>query len=170
MKKRTLSFIVCFLLFLTKGEAQKLTETEIDSINWKIFNFLQAKVEAAINVESEIILLVLQTDSSGNFSCVHLLADNENRDKVFQALNKFSTKDFSGWKPKDLKNMTVVVPIYGNSYYPKKKNTYADMIFWQMSYAGEGSKIIRQDDKSILLSGILWMPKGKGHGNETKMN
>lgn len=171
MKTKTLLIGLFFAFFLTlHGKAQKLTQPEIDSINWKIFDFLQAKVEAANSVESEIILIVLQTDSNSNFTNIRLLADDGNRDKVYDALSKFSIKDFAGWTPKYFKNMAIIVPVYGNSYYPKKKNNYADMVFGQMSYAGEGSKIIRQDEKSILLSGILWMPKGKGHGDETKMD
>lgn len=171
MKTRTLLIVLFFAFFLAlEGKAQKLTQPEIDSINWKIFDFLQAKVEAAKSVESEIILVVLQIDSSGNLSTVRLLADSENRDKVYEALIKLTPTDFGEWKSKNFKNMTVIVPVYGNSYYPKKKNNYADMVFGQMSYAGEGSKIIKQDKTSILLSGILWMPKGKGHGDKTKMN
>lgn len=171
MKKRALFIVVYFILFLSlKGESQKLAQPEIDSINWRIFDFLQANVEAAESVESEIILIVLQTDSNSHFCSISLLSDDKNQDRVYEALTKLSFKHFADCKLKDFKSMTIVIPVYGNSYYPKKKNNYADLIFGHMTYAGEGSKIVKQDEKSVLFSGILWMPNGKGHGNETKIN
>jgi hypothetical protein len=158
--KNLLIFPICAMLFTLQLEAQKLSTTEIDSINWKIFDFLQKKVEAASSIESELILVVLQTDSLSSISSIHLLADKENRDKVFDALSRFSTHDFYGWKPKYFRNMSIIIPVYGNSYYPKNKDNYADKIFGEMSFAGEKSKIIYQDKSSVMLSGILWMPKG----------
>ena len=163
-----ISLLLLILLPAFQTRAQKLTQPEIDTLNWKIYDFLQEKVEAATSVESELILVVLQTDSTSNFSCIRLLADDKNRDRVYKALSQLRVSDFDGWKPADLKNMSIVIPVYGSSYYPKKKNNYADMIFGDITYAGDNAKIRQQDKTSVLLSGILWMPNGKGHGDETK--
>jgi hypothetical protein len=161
MLLKKILFIAAFCLLLSRGNTQSLSKSEMDRVQYTIYHFMLENSPLIDSTESEIIMVVLIADSAGKISGIRLLADDQNRGKSYVILSKMTSETFSNLKFKRMGIHTIVVPFYSNSSNPRLKNNYADSIFWDTTFAGENGKIIADNGKSVLLSGIYYGHKGR---------
>jgi hypothetical protein len=161
-RKKFVLVFLCMLFFFVRSNAQKFTSADIDSIQWKIYDYLQTHQQKEYDsIPSEVVLVILQTDSQSRISSIHLMADERNKSVAYQMLSKMIIADLKGWHPKDFGNRSVIVPVYSMGI--KLNSNYADRSFWDMSWSGYMGYIVNPDQKySVMLSGVMYTPPPKG--------
>ena len=156
-QKRAAVLFYCFILTFN-CKSQSFSKNDIDSIQFKIFNYLQTHETPLFDsTYSEIILVILQTDAKSNFSGIHLLADGKNKGTAYRILSKMTINDLKDWHPQNFPNKSIIVPVYSTRV--SREYNYADSSFWDMKWAATSGYIVNKDQRfSVMLSGISYYP------------
>jgi len=72
---------------------------------------LVKRVNYGNTAPSEAFLCLLDIDSSGKISDVHLLADERNKDSAFAIFSRMRPSDFGDWQVKKCQGKTILIPI-----------------------------------------------------------
>jgi hypothetical protein len=159
MKGRRKQVLMLFSLFIgVAASSQNFKKTDIDSVQWKIYDYLQSHQKGSYDsVKSEVLLVILETDVDSRVSKIHLLVDESNKGPAYDMLSKMTVADLKGWNPEHFKNKSIMVPVYSRGIHAE--TTYADNSFWQTSWSGAAGYIVNKDQKySVMLSGIMYTP------------
>jgi hypothetical protein len=59
----------------------------------------------------EFIICLLDIDTTGTVSNIHLLADDKNKDSTYSYLSRMTGNAFKNWKFEKCKNKTIAIPL-----------------------------------------------------------
>ena len=103
------------LLFIANARAQDQVEKDIKTLHYIINSFLEKTDDYYKGRKSEVVLMILEFDSTGIVKDIHLLGDSKNVDSSYLILQTIEPKDFSGIKFISWRNKAINLPIYSLS-------------------------------------------------------
>src|SRR5437870_9666855 len=113
MKKVFFLLLICGLCWSCVVNPQTFQKNEIDSVQWKIYDFLQThQKDQYDSTKSEVILVIIATNDKSRLATVNLLSDDKNKGVLYELLSQMTVADFKGWFPKNFTNGTIMVPVY----------------------------------------------------------
>lgn len=165
--KSTLFQIGIQLVLIFSGNTQSLSNHEIWSLQSSLIKFLENRdTPPAIGKvrNSELIMIMLETDSNGKVSGISFLSDEKNKDSTYAILSKLTPIDFKNWQAKDCKSKVIIMPIFSNGVTPDKedgvfvKGIYADKIFWDLLWSVQRPAKIMKENGRVILANPLNYP------------
>lgn len=106
-------FILFVFTFLYSSIYSQVT---IDKESMTLYNcingFLTKADKYSENRKSEAILMLLEVDSNGSISKIHLLADNNNIDSSYSILTRMKPENFTPEQFGKWKNKIINLPVY----------------------------------------------------------
>jgi len=110
-KAKILQLAACLFIYFS-GHTQNGSGKELTQLQTIIFDFLSSR-DSNTNTErpSEFILCLLNIDSSGRVSDIHLLADDKNKDSAYNILSRMEPAAFKSWKEEKHKGKTIIIPV-----------------------------------------------------------
>ena len=155
-----LSGFLCVLLFNFSSEAQQPSDREILKLHLLLQDYLNTNQSPArqLHRSSEILLLMLDIDSIGYVSGVHLLADARNQDSVGSVLSKLNVTDFNRWHLENCSNKMLVLPIFGSAVDPVTPNSeYASRLFFDVLWSRQQPRtVLHKEGQVIFLSTYVY--------------
>lgn len=100
------------ILFYSSVRSQRLLDKEIASLHNTIERFLEKSDKYYEMRKPEIIFLILEIDSSGSVSDIHLLGDKENLDSTYPILKRIKAENFIAGQYIKWKNKVLSLPVY----------------------------------------------------------
>jgi hypothetical protein len=168
--KKLIVVILTQVLVVSVVNSQNITTRQVGLIHSSIYQFLDDNAPAIDSANSEFMFVVLLTDSMSRITEVHILADEMNKTYGFPILQKLSPIIFKDIHLENFSGKTIVVPVYmpgidNKPAYANRKPNCADLTLWELPLYGDSPSIVKENYRSVLTSGVMFLYTPKIHCN-----
>ena len=146
------------------AHTQTLSWSEAYRLNFTIETYLRDHDTSPPVRNPELLTIMLETDSTGQVSGIHLYADTQNVDSSYAILSRLTIQDFSKWKVPACSNRILIIPIYsaGVGQYSNEAK-FADKVFRDVYRdIQRPTRVMHEKGRSVFMSPIIYLPQGKG--------
>lgn len=123
--KKLLIFIPLFIAH--NIWAQRMSDEYSDTLGAIVHDYMYLRDKPDDKRSAEMLILFLESDSSGKINGIHILADQKNLGSTYNALKDISPQAFENWKVPLFKNKVIILAIYTYSESQAKIN-YVDLM------------------------------------------
>jgi hypothetical protein len=117
-----IGLLILFASLFRTGSAQSFTKKDLRSLHSIIAIYLGDQENLRDRISpSEYVVCYLNIDSFGKVNKIHLLADESNRDSIYNYLHRMTPALFKEFKSDSCKNKTIMLPVIsiGNGESPE---------------------------------------------------
>lgn len=145
------------MLAATLASGQTLTNRELRELDSIMTANLLKRDKPTADRFSEIIVLVVKTDSSGQVSSMNILSDQKEPGATCELLQRTNLELFAGWRSRKAVNKYILMPIYSFGY--QQKDNYADTMFSDLLRRSQRPFGVRSENGSIItVSPLIYSP------------
>lgn len=147
------TIVILFSLFIsTIANAQSLTKPLWDNLCTRMAKFVYEQFpECTVSKASELAYILLETDSTGAVSDLHVKGDA--RDSIYQFLNRMPVKVFEGWQSNSCRNKIIMIPYF--YWFFEGENSYAYRIYKDYYGAISRDQISKENGNTIMTRGMV---------------